>query len=98
MNEVQPLSPEVLVQLDPVPSTIIAVFNQLIKQNWNGTCSIIRVNEALGILRLIYRYPEDVVRRNNWIEAAKRMFTDSGYSVESFGEDDDECLEFKRAM
>lgn len=98
MNEVQPLSPDVLARLDPVPSTIIAVFNQLIKQNWNGTCSIIRVNEALGILRLIYRYSEDMVRRNNWIEATKKVFTDSGYQVETFGEDDDECLEFKRAV
>lgn len=98
MSEVQPLSPDVLEQLDPVPNTIIAVFNQLIKQNWNGTCSIVRVNEVLGILRLLYRYSEDIVRRNKWIETARNTFIKSGYLVEHFGENEDEYLEFKRAV
>lgn len=43
MNEVQPLNPKTLEQKTTVPNVVVAVINQLIRKNWNGSCSTIRV-------------------------------------------------------
>lgn len=98
MSEVQPLSLSVLEQLELVPSSIIAVLNQLIKQNWNGESSTFRVDEALGILKLIYRYSEEAILRNKWIEVAVDSFVKSGYSVDSYTIQNSWFLKFEKAQ
>lgn len=95
MNEVQPLNPSALERVSPVPNDIIAVFNQLIKKNWNGTSSIVRVNEALGIICLLTNITSETIERNNWIESAKKLYESNNYVVTELGEGEDRCLEFR---
>lgn len=97
MNEVQPLDPSTLEQLDPIPNSIIAVMNQLIKKGWNGACSIVRVNEALGVIYLVTNFPIEVIKRNGWIESAKEVYQRIGYLVTEVGEGDDRYMEFRKA-
>lgn len=97
MNEVQPLSPNTLQQSNPVPQGMITVFNGLITKYWNGSCSIFRVNEALGLIDLIANYPAEIVKENKWIEAVICLYENHGYIVSQFDTLGGECLEFKKA-
>lgn len=95
MNEVHPVPPIELEQMEPVPNRVIAVINQLIKKNWNGTSAIVRVNEALGLIYLLTNYSSEVVERNQWINGIKSKYSEAGYNVTEFGSEGTRCLEFK---
>lgn len=96
MNEVQPLNPQVLEQSSSVPNVVIAVVNQLIKKNWNGQCSAIRVNDVLGIVGLVANYPIEVIMGSNWIDSAKALYERAGYVVSEFNNNGNKYLEFKK--
>lgn len=97
MNEVQPLAAQELEKREPVPSGVIAVVNQLLKKNWNGTCSIVSVKEAIGLINLLSNYPIEVIQRNKWMESLKPVYEKFGYVVEYLGEEDNRCVEFRLA-
>ncbi len=96
MNEVQPLNPKVLEQSSNVPNVVIAVLNQLIKKNWNGHCSTIRVNDVLGFIGLVANYPIEVITGSNWIDSAKLIYEKAGYIVSELTNNGDKYLEFKK--
>lgn len=95
MNEVHPLDPKTLEQKSTVPNVVVAVINQLIKKNWNGNCSTIRVNDILAFVGLVTNYPIEVIMGSNWIETAKALYQGSGYKVAETDKSGDKYLEFK---
>jgi hypothetical protein len=95
MNEVHPLNPKTLEQKSTVPNVVVAVINQLIKKNWNGNCSTIRVNDILAFVGLVTNYPIEVIMGSNWIETAKVLYQGSGYKVAETDKSGDKYLEFK---
>lgn len=94
MKEVQPLNPNVLLEFDPVPNSIIDIMNRLIKKNWNGTCSIIRVNEILGMIQLISNFKPEEVINNRWLDSIRDVYENRGFIVQEFGLDEDKSMEF----
>lgn len=95
MNEVQPLNPEVLEKKSVIPNAVIAVINQLIKRNWNGSCSTIRVNDILAFVGLVTNYPIETIMGSNWIELARDLYQNSGFNVSELHHGEDKYLEFK---
>lgn len=95
MNEVHPLNPKTLEQKSTVPNVVVAVINQLIKKNWNGNCSTIRVNDILAFVGLVTNHPIEVIMSSNWIETAKVLYQGSGYKVAETDKSGDKYLEFK---
>jgi hypothetical protein len=95
MNEVQPLNPKTLEQKTTVPNVVVAVINQLIRKNWNGSCSTIRVNDILAFVGLVTNYPIEVIMGSNWVEAAKALYQGYGYKVAETDRGGDKYLEFK---
>lgn len=96
MNEVQPLNPQVLEQSPSIPNVVIAVVNQLIKKNWNGQCSAIRVNDIIGFVGLVANYPIEVIMSSNWIDSIKVLYEEAGYIVSEFNSNGNQYLEFKK--
>lgn len=95
MNEVQPLNPKTLEQKTTVPNVVVAVINQLIRKNWNGSCSTIRVNDILVFVGLATTYPIESIMSSNWIETAKALYQSCGYKVSEISRGEDKYLEFK---
>lgn len=98
MNEVQPLNPETLEKKSVIPNVVIAVINQLIKRSWNGSCSIIRVNDILAFVGLVTSFPIETIMGSTWIESAKDLYQNSGFNVSELHRGEDRYLEFKLQM
>lgn len=68
-----------------IPGEVIAVFNQLIQEMWDGCRAVITLGDAT--VRIIASYPaeqqpgyNDLVR-NRWLKVA-RPYRDAGWNVE----------------
>lgn len=79
----RPITPNEVADLksEQIPEEVVQAFNELIDENWNGSCSVVGLDEAADRAAKLIGINDSVLYRNNWLDV-EDIFREAGWEVD----------------